>query len=575
MAKKENKNRGRGAKNLLRNNILSIFRADPIRLFNYKQISAKLTIKDKSGRDLVNTLIAELLQEETLLEVRPGKFKLNAAWAREQQDFSNTITGSVDMKNTGKAYISPEDGSDDIFIAPNNTDHALHGDTVKVQLFPKRKDKKPEGQIVEIVKRAKEQFVGVIEISKKFAFLIPDSRNMPVDIFIPLEDLKGAKSGQKVVARITEWPKHSKNPFGEITNVLGNPGEHNVEMQSILAEHDFPLSFPAQVEREAEKIPSKIPDEEYKKRRDFRDIWTITIDPEDAKDFDDALSLKKLKSGNWEVGVHIADVSYYVKPGTQLDDEAYKRRGGLCAGGHGLRALRAGASGADCPRGRRGGGAGRGRPGGRLSGGRERAPPLRPGALHGARPDPLRAGRRGRGGGHVGGRGPRVPRGALRRALRAGGRPPAGERRLPPPPQQRALHHRRLPHLPVRAAGPRPLRAAARRHPSARTRGDGQPAGRPVAPRRAGLGRGARPPARQAAPVRETRGPPRAQDGPSDRARGQRGGGAGRGAGDPGPAARACPPGGRRRRPRGGVTSGLTDGPRPARVARHRPRPRR
>ena len=325
MAKKENKNRGRGAKNLLRNNILSIFRADPIRLFNYKQISAKLTIKDKSGRDLVNTLIAELLQEETLLEVRPGKFKLNAAWAREQQDFSNTITGSVDMKNTGKAYISPEDGSDDIFIAPNNTDHALHGDTVKVQLFPKRKDKKPEGQIVEIVKRAKEQFVGVIEISKKFAFLIPDSRNMPVDIFIPLEDLKGAKSGQKVVARITEWPEHSKNPFGEITNVLGNPGEHNVEMQSILAEHDFPLSFPAQVEREAEKIPSKIPDEEYKKRRDFRDIWTITIDPEDAKDFDDALSLKKLKSGNWEVGVHIADVSYYVKPGTQLDDEAYKR----------------------------------------------------------------------------------------------------------------------------------------------------------------------------------------------------------------------------------------------------------
>ena len=325
MAKKENKNRGRGAKNLLRNNILSIFRADPIRLFNYKQISAKLTIKDKSGRDLVNTLIAELLQEETLLEVRPGKFKLNAAWAREQQDFSNTITGSVDMKNTGKAYISPEDGSDDIFIAPNNTYHALHGDTVKVQLFPKRKDKKPEGQIVEIVKRAKEQFVGVIEISKKFAFLIPDSRNMPVDIFIPLEDLKGAKSGQKVVARITEWPEHSKNPFGEITNVLGNPGEHNVEMQSILAEHDFPLSFPAQVEREAEKIPSKIPDEEYKKRRDFRDIWTITIDPEDAKDFDDALSLKKLKSGNWEVGVHIADVSYYVKPGTQLDDEAYKR----------------------------------------------------------------------------------------------------------------------------------------------------------------------------------------------------------------------------------------------------------
>jgi len=325
MTKKYNKKRSRGAKNLFRNNILSIFTADPVRLFNYKQISAKLTIKDKAGRDLVNTVLAELLREEIINEVRPGKFKLNASWAREQQSFSNTISGIVDMKNTGKAYVMPEDDSDDIFIAPNNTYHALHGDVVKVRLFPKRKDKKPEGRIVEIEKRAKEQFVGIIEVSKKFAFLIPDSRNMPTDIFIPLENLKGAKSGQKAIARITEWPEHSKNPFGEITNVLGNPGEHNVEMQSILAEHDFPLSFPSRVEKEAENIPIKIPADEYKKRRDFRDIWTITIDPEDAKDFDDALSLKKLGSGRWEVGVHIADVSYYVKPGSLLDEEAYKR----------------------------------------------------------------------------------------------------------------------------------------------------------------------------------------------------------------------------------------------------------
>jgi ribonuclease R len=148
---------------------------------------------------------------------------------------------------------------------------------------------------------------------------------MPVDIFIPLENLKGAKSGQKVVGRITDWPEHSKNPFGEVTEVLGSPGDHNVEMQSILAEHDFPLAFPANVEKEAGKIPAKIADEEYKKRKDFRNVWTITIDPEDAKDFDDALSLKKLKSGNWEVGVHIADVSYYVKPGGMIDEEAYKR----------------------------------------------------------------------------------------------------------------------------------------------------------------------------------------------------------------------------------------------------------
>jgi ribonuclease R len=325
MTKKKKTNKGRGAKSLLRSNILSIFKSDPIRLFNYKQISAKLTIKDKAGRDLVNTLLAELLEEEVLEQPRPGKYKLNALWAKEQHDFSNTISGTVDMKNTGKAYVMPEDDSDDIFIAPNNTFHALHGDTVKVMLFPKRRDRKREGQIVEITQRAKEQYVGIIEVSKKFAFLIPDSRNMPVDIFIPLENIKSARNGEKVVARITEWPEHSNNPFGEVTEVLGKPGDHNVEMQSILAEHDFPLGFPSKVEKEAEKIPWKISAEEYKKRRDIRDTWTITIDPDDAKDFDDALSLKKLDSGLWEVGVHIADVSYYVKPGSQIDEEAYKR----------------------------------------------------------------------------------------------------------------------------------------------------------------------------------------------------------------------------------------------------------
>ena len=322
---KHKKKKRSGVKNMLRGNILSIFRADPIRLFNYKQISAKLTIKDKAGRDLVGTILSELLFEEALEEVRPGKYRLNAAWAREQKDFSNTITGSVDMKGTGKAYVTPEDGGDDIFVAPNNTYHALHRDIVKVQLFPKRRDHKPEGQIVEIEKRAKEQFVGIIEVSKKFAFLVPDSRNMPVDIFIQLENLKGAKGGQKVVGRITDWPEHSKNPFGEVTEVLGNPGDHNVEMKSILAEHDVPLGFPSKVEQEAENIPWKIEDNEYKKRKDFRNIWTITIDPEDAKDFDDALSLKKLDSGHWEIGVHIADVSHYVKPGGLIDEEAYKR----------------------------------------------------------------------------------------------------------------------------------------------------------------------------------------------------------------------------------------------------------
>lgn len=325
MSNKKHKKRSRGAKNLLEGNIISIFNGDPLRLFNYKQISAQLAIKDKAGRDLVNTIIAELLVKEVIIEARPGKYKLNPARVVEKKEYSRTITGKVDMLKTGKAYIIPEDDGDDIFISPNNTYHALHKDIVKVELFPKRRDKKPEGRIVEIVKRAKEQYVGIIEISRKFAFLVPDSRNMPVDIFIPLENIKGAKSGEKVVGRITDWPEHSKNPFGEVMEVLGKPGDHNVEMQSILAEHDFPLAFPKSVENDAAKIPIEISAEEIKKRKDFRDVWTITIDPEDAKDFDDALSLRKLDSGNWEVGVHIADVSYYVKPGSQLDEEAYRR----------------------------------------------------------------------------------------------------------------------------------------------------------------------------------------------------------------------------------------------------------
>lgn len=325
MTKKKKRKTSGGAKSFLRENILSIFTADPIRLFNYKQISAKLTIRDQAGRDLVSKILSELLNDKVIEEVRPGKYRLSAEWARKQKSYSSTVAGIVDMKNTGKAYVMPEDGTDDIFIAPNNTYHALHGDIVKVRLFPKRKDHKPEGQIVEIVKRAREQFVGIIEVSKKFSFVVPDSRNMPVDIFIPPENLGGARNGQKVLARITEWPEHSKNPFGEVAKVLGSPGDHNVEMQSILAEHDFPLGFPSAVEKEAERIPWEIPQEEYAKRKDFRDVWTITIDPEDAKDFDDALSLKKLPSGNWEVGVHIADVSYYVKPGSLIDEEGFTR----------------------------------------------------------------------------------------------------------------------------------------------------------------------------------------------------------------------------------------------------------
>jgi ribonuclease R len=196
---------------------------------------------------------------------------------------------------------------------------------VKVSLFPGRKGHKREGEIIEILKRHKRQFVGIIETSKNFAFLIPDNPSIPVEILIQNPDLNGARNGQKVVALITDWPTHSKNPFGRVIQVLGKPGDNHVEMQAILAENDFPLTFSQKAETEAAKITDQIPSEEIMKRKDFRKVFTITIDPEDAKDFDDAVSLQKLTNGHWEVGVHIADVSFYVPKGSEIDKEAFDR----------------------------------------------------------------------------------------------------------------------------------------------------------------------------------------------------------------------------------------------------------
>jgi len=323
--KKSRSRRPMGRKGELMKEILKIFSGNPLKTFNYKQVAARLDRQDIAGRDLVSTILFELFEDQIILEVKPGKYKMNPEHLAEIAPPPVTISGKVDMKQTGKAYVTPEEGGEDIFIASNNTGHALHGDKVSVRLFPKRPGRKLEGQITGILKRNKEQFVGVVNLYKNFAFLIPDSQNMPVDIFIPREMLLGAKNGQKAIAKITDWPEHSKNPFGEIIDVLGFPGDNNVEMQSILAEYDFPLSFPVDVEKDADRIPVEIPEREIARRRDFRNVFTLTIDPEDARDFDDAISLLKLENGNWEVGVHIADVSYYVGKETPIDNEAFRR----------------------------------------------------------------------------------------------------------------------------------------------------------------------------------------------------------------------------------------------------------
>jgi len=305
--------------------ILNAFGKNPSRPLNYKQISSQLGIKDRAGKDLVAKILRELTKTKEIIEVKPGKFKLNPDLLKEISPPSSFITGIVDMKQTGKAYVANDEGGEDIYIAANNTFTAMDSDHVKVMLFPHRKGRKTEGQIVEVIKRNKENYVGVIEVSPNFAFLIPDNSAVPIHIFIPKSKINGAKNGQKVIVKLTEWPEHSKNPFGEVINVLGMPGNNNVEMQSILAEFDFPLSFPDQVIAAAHKMDKSISQSEISKRKDFRNTITFTIDPVDAKDFDDALSLKKLDSGNWEVGVHIADVSHYVTENSVIDKEALSR----------------------------------------------------------------------------------------------------------------------------------------------------------------------------------------------------------------------------------------------------------
>lgn len=321
MSRKKNKN----SLSTFVNTILAIFGEHPFKPMNYKQIAKMMSVRDAAGKDVIHQILVTLCNEGKLIEDRPYRYLLHPDFIREYGPKPQYVVGTVDMKNTGKAYVIPDEEGEDIFIAANNTGKALHGDKVKVAMFPKRKSKKNEGEIIEIIERAKTDFVGVFSISHGYAFVVPDRSSMPLSIFIPKGKYKGARDGQKVIVHLTDWPDNAKNPFGEIVKVLGNPGENNVEMQSILAEYEYPLDFPKAVEKEAKAISEKIKSAEIKKRRDFRNVFTVTIDPHDAKDFDDALSLQYLPNGNYEVGVHIADVSHYVQPGSAIDAEAQER----------------------------------------------------------------------------------------------------------------------------------------------------------------------------------------------------------------------------------------------------------
>ena len=306
--------------------IMGIFADDPFRPKNYKQICKTMGIKDLAGKDVVYNLLIDLKDKGLLEEDKPFRYVISKAGLAQFGPKTKYVEGTVEMKSTGKAYVVLDDGeSEDVFIAASNTYKALHGDRVRVAMFPKRNNSKPEGEIVEVLERRHTDFVGILNISHGYVYVRPDVDWMPVDIFIPRGDLHGAKDGQKVIAHLVDWPDGSGNPFGEITRVLGKPGENDVEMESILAAHEYPIEFPKEVEQEASRISTKISKDEIKRRRDFRKVFTVTIDPADAKDFDDAISLQKLPNGHWEVGVHIADVSHYVKPGSAIDQEALDR----------------------------------------------------------------------------------------------------------------------------------------------------------------------------------------------------------------------------------------------------------
>lgn len=304
-------------KKALRENILSIFRNTPNESFNYKQIAKLLEIKDSPVKRMITDILYELVEEEHLEEKHTGKFRMKSE--------AFYVVGKVDLTANGYGFIITDEYPDDIFVSMKNLNHALHGDKVKVYLFAKRKKSRPEGEVVDIIERARNSFVGIIETSKNYAFLVPSGKQIPFDIFVPTKSLNGAKNGEKAVVKITEWPAGAKNPIGEVVEVLGMPGLHETEMHAILAEFELPYRFAPEIDAAANALSEQIPSEEYKKRRDFRNITTFTIDPKDAKDFDDALSLQKLPNGHWEVGVHIADVTHYIKPGSVLDDEGLDR----------------------------------------------------------------------------------------------------------------------------------------------------------------------------------------------------------------------------------------------------------
>ncbi|SDH46644.1 ribonuclease R [Flavobacterium omnivorum] len=298
--------------------IIKILSQSANKAFNYKQIGAKLELDDTESRNQIIKDLKILASQNKIIESEPGKYLVKA----ESKEY---YEGKIDMTGRKTAYFVCPDMEEDIFIPTNNLNHALDKDIVKVYVYNRRKGKRPEGEVIEVLERHKTDFVGVIDIQANFAFVSTANPKMYTDIFIPKDKIGEAEQGDVVLVHIEDWPARADSPFGSVIKVLGKPGQHDTEIHAILAEYGLPSEFPIEVETFAQKIDTSIEESEIAKRRDMRDTLTFTIDPKDAKDFDDALSFKKLENGNYEIGIHIADVSHYLQEGTILDDEAYQR----------------------------------------------------------------------------------------------------------------------------------------------------------------------------------------------------------------------------------------------------------
>jgi ribonuclease R len=329
MAKSKSKNKGkeksatdkkktaRMKKSQIIQAVIDTLQSAPRELFNYKQICKRIGIEKQAQRNMVATILYDLTNDGVISEIERGRYRINT--------LCTLATGTFQRRNNGKNMFIPEDGGTPVFVAERQSAHAMDGDKVKVQLLARRRGRQPEAEVIEIIERVERTFVGTLQVTKSYAFLVTEDRTLANDIFIPNEHLNGGKNGHKAIVRIIEWPENAKNPLGEVIDVLGRAGENTTEMHAILAEFGLPYKYPETVEKAARRISENISEEEIARREDFRKILTFTIDPKDAKDFDDALSARRLPNNNWEIGIHIADVTHYVKPDTLIEREAQSR----------------------------------------------------------------------------------------------------------------------------------------------------------------------------------------------------------------------------------------------------------